>query len=519
MAIYYCNMNIISRNKGRSAVASSAYRAGERLLNEYDGIKHDYRNKGWVEYKEILLPENAPTEYRDRNTLWNAVEKVDERADAVLAREFVLALPQEMNREQQIEITKQFINENLVSQGMCVDFALHNPPVTNDRKQPVDADGKPTKEREKMQFINPHVHIMCTVRPIDENGKWEKKSEVEYLCRRGEEERGFTASEFKQAKEEGWEKQYRYKDGEDKVWLTSAEAKERGLERIGRQPRTTPYGRKNEKLEYWNSKERAMEWRKSWEVIVNEKFKAMQSDIRIDCRSLKAQGREGELPTAHMGVEAANMEKRAKRLLAEGIDESQIEHSEIGLLNRMVKEHNAIAVRFRMENLRTNLDGLSRQEKECQKEYDALDSKIKRIQNRIEWYELESKRIGKKNAELAVTLKTLEKAYRNLPKHDKAKRKEYEKAICEKQERIEHYNDYLQYLQRTSQICGKEELALQKRQMQEAVRQRDSILVNLDAVRKRIAECIRQYKADERRINPEQEQHMLSQQRKAQRSR
>lgn len=75
MAIYHCTCKIISRGKGRSAVGSAAYRSGEKLKNEYDGIEHDYTKKGGVVYSEVMLCENAPKEYKDRSTLWNAVEK------------------------------------------------------------------------------------------------------------------------------------------------------------------------------------------------------------------------------------------------------------------------------------------------------------------------------------------------------------------------------------------------------------------------------------------------------------
>lgn len=87
MAIYHCSIKIISRGKGKSAVAAAAYRAGEKILNQYDGIEHDYTRKGGVVYTEILLPENAPPEYADRATLWNAVEKIEKAKNAQLARE------------------------------------------------------------------------------------------------------------------------------------------------------------------------------------------------------------------------------------------------------------------------------------------------------------------------------------------------------------------------------------------------------------------------------------------------
>lgn len=87
MAIYHCSIKIISRGKGKSAVAAAAYRSGETLTNEYDGVTHDYTRKGGIVHTEILLPDHAPAEYADRSLLWNAVEKIEKAKNAQLARE------------------------------------------------------------------------------------------------------------------------------------------------------------------------------------------------------------------------------------------------------------------------------------------------------------------------------------------------------------------------------------------------------------------------------------------------
>jgi len=77
LAIYHLSIKIVSRGKGQSVVASAAYRAGEKIENEYDGKTHDYTRKGGVVHTEILLPDNAPPEYQDRAVLWNAVERIE----------------------------------------------------------------------------------------------------------------------------------------------------------------------------------------------------------------------------------------------------------------------------------------------------------------------------------------------------------------------------------------------------------------------------------------------------------
>jgi hypothetical protein len=158
MAIYHCTCKIISRGQGRSAVGAAAYRSGEKLYNEYDGIEHDYTKKGGVVYSEIMLCKNASKEYKDRSTLWNAVEQIEKSSKAQLAREYEVALPVELSREEQIKLVRDFAKENFVDNGMCVDFSIHD-----------KEDG------------NPHAHIMLTTRPIEQDNSWGVKQKKEYI--------------------------------------------------------------------------------------------------------------------------------------------------------------------------------------------------------------------------------------------------------------------------------------------------------------------------------------------------
>ena len=161
IAIYHCSIKIISRGKGKSAVAAAAYRSGENLTNEYDGITHDYTRKGGVVHTEILLPDHAPAGFSDRAVLWNAVEKIEKAKNAQLAREIELALPVELTREQNIVLVREYVNRHFVTAGMCADICIH------------DKGGG-----------NPHAHVMLTMRPFEQDGAWGAKQKKEYILDR-----------------------------------------------------------------------------------------------------------------------------------------------------------------------------------------------------------------------------------------------------------------------------------------------------------------------------------------------
>ena len=286
MAIYHMQAKVVSRGSGRSAVAASAYMSCSRMYNDYDGIQHDYTRKQGLIYQEVMLPPMAPLEWNDREQLWNAVEETEKTKDSRLAREFVVALPVELDKDSNISLLQDFIKKNFVDMGMCADFAIH------------DTDGH-----------NPHAHILLTVRPLNENGTWQYKTEKEYLCIKDREEKGFTASEFKDAQKEGWEKQYRYKAGKKNVYLTPSTAQEKGYERIDKHPKSTRYGRQNPISEQWNSDNQLCIWRANWADAVNKMLALNQINTTIDHRSFADQGIT-EQPTIHEGYIAQNMEKK-----------------------------------------------------------------------------------------------------------------------------------------------------------------------------------------------------------------
>ena len=305
MAIYHLEAKVVSRGAGRSAVAASAYLSCSRLYNDYDGIQHDYTKKQGLVWQEVFLPEYAPQEWQDREKLWNAVEEVETAKDSRLAREFVVALPIELNREEQIELLQEFIREQFVADGMCADAAIH------------DTDGH-----------NPHAHILLTVRPLDGQGHWQYKTEKEYLCVRNGEEKGFTAAEFKSAQNDGWEKQYPYKVGKKKVYMTPSAAETQGLARADKHPKSTRYGRQNPISERWNSEEQLAAWRAAWADVSNRCLERAGREERIDHRSNAARGLD-EIPTIHEGVTARALER--KGMIADRCE-----------INRQIKVDNAL---------------------------------------------------------------------------------------------------------------------------------------------------------------------------------
>ena len=250
MAIYHCSIKIIGRSDGKSAVASSAYRSGEKLMDDRTGLTHDFTKKRGVVFTEVALPAHAPPEYADRNMLWNAVEKAEKKSNAQLAREIEVALPKELSRECQIEIVRRYVQENFVSVGMCADWALHD-----------KGDG------------NPHAHIMLTMRGIKPDGSWAQKEKKIYAL-----------------DEEG-----------NRIPLIDPATGKQKL------------GKRNEKLwkritvepNDWNDHSKAEIWRKSWADICNEYLSVEQ---RIDHRSYKRQEVDLE-PTIHEGYRARKMEK------------------------------------------------------------------------------------------------------------------------------------------------------------------------------------------------------------------
>ena len=249
IALYHFHVTQIKRSAGQSAIASAAYRSGEKLHSEYYGEDSDYTKKGGVICSEILLPSHAPPSFSDRETLWNEVEKVERGKKAQLAYSFDIALQNEFSMQENIELARQFLLEQFVSRGMIVDFAVHSP----DKK-----DGG---------ISNPHFHVMCPIRPLDEHGRWGNKQRREYLL----DEHG-----------------NRIRD-------------EAGNYVFNAVPTTD-----------WGSPDTLEHWRQAWAELCNQKFEEKKLDCRIDHRSYERQGID-QVPTVHEGVTVRAMEAKGIR--------------------------------------------------------------------------------------------------------------------------------------------------------------------------------------------------------------
>ena len=394
MAIYHLEAKVVSRGNGRSAVAASAYLSCSKMLNDYDGIQHDFTRKKGLIWQDVFLPEFAPPEWKDRSVLWNAVEKNEKTKDSRLAREFLPALPIELTPAQWQELLTDFIQNNFVADGMCADVAVHDPYPPGH---------------------NPHAHIMATVRPLDEKGNWQYKTEKEYLCVRNGEERDFTAAEFKAEQADGWEKQYPYKVGRKKVYLPPPEAEKHGYERVSKYPKSTKYGRQNPISERWNSEEQLVQWRKAWADAANRYLKRYGHEERIDHRSHAERGLD-ERPTIHEGVVARALERQ-------GIISDRCE------INRQIKADNAL-----LRELKAAVRKLAQAVKNT---IPALAEAMERLRGNMIIFRYQLRHIGmgkhRMNEHIQAAIPKLER-YMGLVRQFKEKTKGRKNLLAEKKE-------------------------------------------------------------------------------------
>ena len=237
------SFKIISRGKGQSCMASCAYYAGEKKYSEYECCwKYPHSSPARVKRVEVMLPPNAPRAYADPQTLWNAVDAAETSVNAQTARSMLFALPRELTDEQNLVLVRDFCQKEFVDKGMVCNFFYHD-----------KGDG------------NPHVHIMLTLRAMDENGKWLPKSKNVYA-----------------------------------------------LDENGNRIRAPNGSWKRVKVDTvdWNERKYGEIWRQDWAAAQNAALEAAGRMERVDMRSLERQGVEDRLPQKHLGPTASALERK-----------------------------------------------------------------------------------------------------------------------------------------------------------------------------------------------------------------
>ena len=253
MAIYHVNCSI-KTGPSQSAVAASAYISGEAIHRDLDGTTKKYgRTERIIDPGGIMTPEHVPAGIVDRTSLWNAVEALDGRRGQ-MCRSWNVALPCELEPEQQRELAKEFIQREFVDRGMIADWAIHS-----------DAEGQ-----------NPHLHILTTMRPIvqGQDGCWMFGAKARSVTERDSSGRAICIGRDKTG-----HKRYR----------------KRKIPTID-----------------WNEKSTLVAIRAGWAALANRALQHAGSDARLDHRSYADQGIQ-RLPTVHMGYAATAMERRGER--------------------------------------------------------------------------------------------------------------------------------------------------------------------------------------------------------------
>ena len=271
MADFHFSVTQIKRSAGQSAIAAAAYRAGEKLYSDLYGEYSDYTRKRGIVETGILLPPFAPKEFENREKLWNAVEQVERHPQAQLAYSFDFSLQNEFSMKENLEIAREFIQKQFVDRGMIADYAVHLPDK---------GDAVP----------NPHVHVLCPIRPLNPDGTWGAKQK----------------------------RVYRVDDAGNRLLDASGRAQFDAV------PTTD-----------WGNVETLERWREVWAEINNEHFAAHGLEARLDHRSYEKQGVD-LIPTVHEGPKVREMESRGIR-------------TEKGARNRWIRQLNAMIRRLKTQ--------------------------------------------------------------------------------------------------------------------------------------------------------------------------
>jgi hypothetical protein len=258
VAIYHLTVKCMSRSRGQSATAAAAYRSALKIRDARTGELHDYSRKGGVLHRELVVPAGAPQWARQREQLWNAAERAETRRNSTVAREFEVALPSELTREERSRLAVDFAQAIAARHRCAVDVSVHRPGRGGDTR-------------------NHHAHLLCTTRRLDAQGFKDKTRELDDA-----------------------------KTGE---------------------------------VSYW---------RERWAALTNERLKERGLSIRIDHRTLEAQGIE-RAPRVHKGPLLTALERRGiparvlRRLEEERALEVQVRLEQAAELGRLERERAALS--------------------------------------------------------------------------------------------------------------------------------------------------------------------------------
>ena len=227
-------------------MSAAAYQSGEKLFSEYDGQWKSGDHHGRIVFKDILLPPNAPKAYTDRQTLWNDVDASESKENAQTARRFIITLPKELSIEENIRLIRDYCQKQFVDRGMIADIAVH----FGDKEPP-----------------NPHAHILCTMRSMNEHGEWNDKTKTAYAL----DENG------------------------NRIMGKNGKWKRIRIDTVD-----------------WNDRKYCEIWRHEWETQQNAALEKAGRTERVDMRSFKRQGLE-TAPQVHLGPAAFALEKKGIR--------------------------------------------------------------------------------------------------------------------------------------------------------------------------------------------------------------
>ncbi len=320
MAIYHCSVKIINKTGGKSIIASAAYRSGEKLLDKE--IAHTYQyHKPEVIDTEIILPKHAPEAFRNRETLWNSVQNFEKQSNAQLAREFVLAIPKELNQQQGKDLIHQFA-QSLTDEGMCVDSSIH------------------WKEG------NHHAHILATTRPLKKNGTWGEKERKGYELDINGNKIPLLSTNENDTRIPLLDKNgHQVEDTDGNLLFQKVRIRKgKGIEKC--------WKRQSIAINEWNKKEKLMEWRERWGAFANYALEQTGHTERIDHRSYKDQG-VLLIPTIHEGYAARAIEQNG------GISYLCEKNRQIRRINQKFM-HESAAIQKEIDRVNKEMDALNK---------------------------------------------------------------------------------------------------------------------------------------------------------------